>query len=117
MVHDSDINCCEVKKHVEGVPSYDFSKMFDIFESGPWGVIDPVIDLCKALDEDVIIYMFSFSDYEQINPLNQKLMEYRTSIAHHLYALRVDVFSSQLIDIMENDVELIYLGAANYGVR
>lgn len=51
----------------------------------------------------------------QINPLNQKLMEYRTSIAHYLHVLCVDVFSSQLIDIMENDVELIYLGAANYG--
>lgn len=47
-------------------------------EIEPWGLTDPEIYLCKALYEDVIINMYFCSDPEQINPLNQKLMEYET---------------------------------------
>jgi hypothetical protein len=70
MVHDGDITCCDFRKYVAGVLCHDFSSMFDMCEIGPWWLIDPTIILCKALDDEVIIYIALCSGTEQIIPPN-----------------------------------------------
>jgi hypothetical protein len=87
MAYDGDIYC-EFRKHVAVVPCYDFSKMFVMCEIRPWELIDLTINLCKAdvviadkshtksFYEDVLVYMFIYFYPEQLNPLNQKLMNY-----------------------------------------
>lgn len=63
-------------------------------------------------------------EFEVINfvPANYEILvrqrHFYVPVAHHVSAVQVlcvDVFSSRLIDIMESDVKLIYLGSANYG--
>ena len=68
MIHDVSITCCDFKKYVTRVPCHDFSSMFDMCEIGPWGLIDPTIILCKALDDEVIIIIPFCSVTDKIIP-------------------------------------------------